>query len=256
MGMRCDELKRALSRDLPPLYECLEQDGELTIVTPVEQPDGDYVEFYLSEENGRLILTDHGETLAFLASYGFEIKRSPKRARLFESIIKSSNMHFFQGALRVELESANNLVPVIVSLSQATLHINDLLFTMRCGAGTAFKEEVEEFLIERRVSYEMNDAIFGRSGQQYSVDFYAEKRRPALLQTLSSGSTGYAETLVSKNVRMWYDITQVDGRFDYISLLDDSADVWKPSQIELLSDLSKVVTWAEREALIPLILQN
>lgn len=251
--MRCEELKRFLSRDLPPLYECREENGRLTIVTPLEHPDGDYIELYLVEENGRLVLTDHAETLAVLASYGFELKRSIKRARLLDSILKAANIRLFQGALRIELESEADLVPAIVRLSQGSVQAGDLLFTMRYGAGTAFKEEVEELLVEREVRYETNYRVFGRSRQQYSVDFYVEKRRPALLQTLSSGSASYAEALISKTVRMWYDISRVDGRFDYVSLLDDSADVWKPSHIELLSDLSKVVTWGERENLIPLV---
>lgn len=248
--MRCDELKRILSRDLPPLYECREGDGYLTIVTPLEHPDGDYVELYLVEENGRLVLTDHAETLGILASYGFELKRSPKRAHLFNSILKATNVHLFQGALRIELGGEADLVSGILRLSQASVQAGDLLFMMRYGAGTAFKEEVEELLVERRIAYEANHRVFGRSRQQYSVDFYIEKKRPALLQTLSSGSTSYAEALISKTVRMWYDISRTDGRFDYVSLLDDSADVWKSSHIELLSDLSKVITWGGRENLI------
>ncbi len=254
--MRCGELKQILARDLPPLYECREEKGYLRIITPLEHPDGDYVELYLVEENGRLLLTDHAETIAILASYGFEVKRSPKRARLLDSVLKALDVHLFQGALRVVLESETDLVPAIMRLSQASVQVGDLLFTMRYGAGTAFKEEVEEFLLERQISYENNHGVFGRSGQQYSVDFYIERRRPALLQTLSSGSAGYAETLISKTVRMWYDISRVDGRFDYVSLLDDSSDVWKASHIELLSDLSKVVAWGERENLTLILLQT
>jgi hypothetical protein len=251
--MRCDELKRVLARDLAPLYECREENGHLTIVTPLEQPDGDYVEFYLVEEGGRLVLTDHAETLAVLASYGFDLKRSPKRARLLDSILRAANVHLFQGAFRMEIESEGELVPAVLKLGQVAVQAGDLLFTMRYGAGTQFKEEVEEFLVERRVPYEANARVLGRSGQHYSVDFYVEKRRPALLQTLSSGSASYAETLVSKTVRMWYDVSRTDGRYEYVSVLDDSADVWKPPQIELLSDLSRVVAWGERDTLIALL---
>jgi hypothetical protein len=238
------------------LYECREEDGYLTIVTPFEHADGDYIELYLVEENDRLILTDHAETLAILASYGFELKRSVKRARLLDSILKAANVHIFQGALRIEVESMADLIPAIVRLSQASVQAGDLLFTMRYGAGTAFKEEVEEFLVERQLRYQTNYRVFGRSQQQYSVDFYIERRRPVLLQTLSSGSTNYVETLISKTVRMWYDITRVDGRYEYVSLLDDSVDVWKPSHMELLSDLSKVVAWGERENVISLLRES
>lgn len=71
--MRCHDLRRVLEQGLAPRYECREEDGRLTIVTPAEHPDGDLVELYLTEEDGRLVLTDHAETLAVLASYGLEL---------------------------------------------------------------------------------------------------------------------------------------------------------------------------------------
>jgi hypothetical protein len=68
-----------------------------------------------------------------------------------------------------------------------------------------------------------------------------------LLQTLSSGSSGYADVLVSRTVRMWFDVSRADGRFDYVSLIDDSADVWRSTQLEVLGDLSGVVAWGDRD---------
>lgn len=151
------------------------------------------------------------------------------------------------------VEREADLVSAIMRLSQAVVQVRDLLFTMRYGAGTAFNEEVEEFFTQREIRYETNRTILGRSGQQYSVDFFVERRRPALVQTLSGGSAGYADILVSKTVRMWYDISRADGRFEYVSVMDDSLDVWKRSHFELLADLSRLTTWSERENLVSLL---
>ncbi len=247
--MRCGEFKKVLSRGFPALYECTEREGKLLVLTPFEYPDGDYIELHMIPEDGGFVLTDLAETVATLASYNLDLKSSPKRFKLFQSILRVYNVHYFEGSLRVPFATEEELPQVLHRLTQAILKVSDLLFTMRYGAGTSFREEVEEYLIERETRYEPNYKVVGRSGQTYPIDFYVERRKPLLIQTLSSGSTGYAEILVSKTVKMWYDISRIDGRYRYSSVLDDSTDVWKPPHLEILSDLSTVIVWSERDKL-------
>jgi len=253
LAMRCAELKKAIEKQLPPLFECVEEDGRLTIVTPMEYPDGDLIELYLVEEPEGLVLTDLAETLAILASYNLDVKRSPKRFKVFQTVLKAQDVHYFEGSLRIPIISLEDVVPALLRLAQAVLRVSDLLFTLRFGAGTTFKDEVEEFLTEHQVRYETDYRVTGRSGQQYTIDFYIERRKPFLIQALSSGSSSYAEILVSKTIRMWFDVTRVDGRYQYVSLLDDMIEVWKSSQFEILGDLSTVITWSERERLLALV---
>lgn len=251
--MRCAGFKRVVEEGMPPLYECQEQEGRLVILTPIEYPDGDYVELFVIPEDGGFVLTDLAETIATLASYNLNLKSSTKRFKLFQHILKIHNVHYFEGSLRIPLKQEKDLPQALMRLTQAILQVSDLLFTMRYGAGTSFREEVEEYLFEREIRYESNYKVVGRSGQTYPIDFYVERRSPVLIQTLSSGSSGYAEALVSKTVRMWYDISRIDGRYRYSSVLDDSTDVWKPPAFEILSDLSSVIVWSERDKLIELI---
>jgi hypothetical protein len=124
---------------------------------------------------------------------------------------------------------------------------------MRFGAGTAFKEEVEEFLLGHEVPYESDYRVVGRSAHAYTVDFYIERAKPRLVETLSSAAAGPAEMLVNSTVRMWFDLTRINGRFGYISLLDDSADVWKASHLDILSELSEVIVWSERKRLLDVL---
>jgi hypothetical protein len=137
-------------------------------------------------------------------------------------------------------------------LSQSALQTSDLLFTSRYGAGATFKEEVQEYLAENTVPHQPEYRSAGRSGQIYTVDFYIERARPILLEALSTASAGYAEQVVSRTVRMWYDLRRVDGRFLYATVLDDSEDVWKEQHLEILSSLSELVVWSERQRLLEL----
>lgn len=251
--MKCIEFKRVVEEGMPPLYECQEREGRLVILTPIEYPDGDYVELFVVPENGGFVLTDLAETVATLASYNLNLKSSPKRFKLFQGILKAHDVHYFEGSLCVPLEQEKDLPQALTHLTQAILRVSDLLFTMRYGAGTSFREEVEEFLVEQEVQFEPSYKVVGRSGKTYSLDFYVEKRKPVLIQTLSSGSSSNAEVLVSKTVRMWYDLSRIDGRYRYSSVLDDSVDIWKPPHFEILSDLSSVIVWSEREKLLELV---
>ncbi len=251
--MKCADFRRILRKELPPLYECEEREEKLAIVTPVEYPDGDYVELFVIPEDDGYVLTDLAETTATLASYKFNLKGSQKRFKLFQQILKAHGVHYFQGELRIPFQDESELPQALVRLTQAVVQVSDLLFTMRYGAGTSFREEVEEYLIEHEVRFEPDYSVVGRSGQTYTIDFYVERRKPFLIQTLSSGSSGYAEVVVSKTVRMWYDLRRLDGRYRYSSVLDDSTDIWKPSHLEILSDLSEIIVWSEREKLLQLI---
>jgi len=248
--MKCTTFKEVLRNHLPMMFDCREQDGRLVIETPIEYPDGDHVELYVVEESGGLVLTDLAETVRVLGNYNFDLKRSPKRFRLFEDILRAHDVHYFQGCLRIPIRSPENLPQALMRMVQAVLGVSDLLFTMRFGAGTAFKEEVEEFLIEHEIPYELDYKVVGRSAHAYTVDFYIERVKPHLVETLSSAAAGPAEILVNSTVRMWFDLKRINGRFGYISLLDDSADVWKASHLDILSDLSEVIVWSERKRLL------
>lgn len=252
MKIACQTVKQALQSQWPPLFDCREEQDRLVIVTPFELPDGDLMEFYVLEENDQIVITDLAETLATLASCRFDVDRTPKRRKLFEAILKGLNVHLFQGELRLPIRSTEELLPALMRLSQTALQTTDLLFTSRYGAGATFKEEVEEFLSEQKVPHEMDYRSAGRSGQIYTVDFYIERTKPILLEALSTASASYAEQIVNRTVRMWYDLRRVDGRFLYATVLDDSEDVWKEQHLEILSSLSELVVWSERQRLLEL----
>ncbi len=252
MNVQCRTIKDMLQKQLSPLFDCREEAGRLVVVTPFEYPDGDLMEFYVTQEGENLVVSDLAETLSTLAAYRFEVESTPKRRKLFESVVNGLGVHYFQGEIRVPISSENEIVPALLRLSQAALRTSDLLFTSRFGAGTTFKEEVEEYLTEKQLPHQTDYRASGRSGQLYTVDFYIERRQPILLEALSTASSGYAEQIVNRAVRMWYDLRRVDGRFGYATVLDDSENVWREQHIEILSSLSELVVWSEREKLITL----
>jgi hypothetical protein len=249
MSIHCGAVRDMLQSQISPLFDCREEAGRLVIITPFELPDGDLMEFYVTQEDDQLVVTDLAETVTTLASYRFDVESTPKRKKLFEDILKGLGIHYFKGQMRLPLATDRDLVSGLLRLSQAALRTSDLLFTTRYGAGATFKDEVSEFLLERHVRCDQDYRVSGRSGQMYTVDFYVERPQPILVEALSTASSSYAEQIVNRTVRMWYDLRRLDGHFSYATVLDDSEDVWKQQHFEILSSLSELIVWSERERL-------
>ncbi len=251
--MNCKQLREKALTQLPLLFTCSEEDDYLKITTPYLYPDGDYIDLYLVELPTGLYLTDLGETIGYLADHGIRLEQSPKRRKAVEDVLLTHGVEMFRGELRVPLDTWEKAAWAVTRLSQAIVQISDLVFSLRLGALSTFKEEVEEYWIESQIPYEADYRVIGGSGETYTVDFYISlPRRPWLVETLSSQSRGYANTLVSRVIRTWHDLLRADGRYGYVSLVDDSTDVWKAEWFDQLAALSEVVVWSERERLLAL----
>jgi hypothetical protein len=253
--MNYEQLIEKTQTSLPLLFSCHEEDGRLKIATPYLYPNGDYVDLYLVETPTGLYFTDLGETLGYLADHGISLKQSPKRRKIVNDVLLTQGIELFRGELRTPVEDWDKTAWLVTRLGQAIVQISDLVFSLRLSALTTFREEVEEYWVESRIPYEVDYHVVGGSGESYTIDFYISvPHRPRLVETLSSQSRSYANTLVSRVVRTWHDLLRVDGRYGYISLVDDSTDIWKPEWFDQLAEFSEVVVWSEREKL-PTILE-
>jgi hypothetical protein len=252
--MNCERMREKVLSALPILFECQEENGRLKITTPYLYPNGDYIDLYLSETTTGLYLTDLGETLGYLADHRISPRQSPKRRKIINDVLLTQGVELFRGELRVPLDDWDKAAWTVTRLGQAIVQISDLVFSLRLSALSTFKEEVEEYWIESRISYDVDYSVVGGSGESYTIDFYIPvPHRPRLVETLSSQSKSYANNLVSRVVRTWHDLLRVDGRYGYVSLIDDSTDVWKAEWFDQLAEFSEVAVWSEREKLLTIL---
>ncbi|MGQ9626585.1 MAG: DUF1828 domain-containing protein [Anaerolineae bacterium] len=249
--MNCEQWKEKVLSSLPILFVCQEEKRGLRISTPYLYPNGDYIDLYLVETPTGLYLTDLGETMGYLADCGISPEQSPKRLKVINDILLTQGIERFRGELRVPIEDEKKITWSVTRLSQAIVQISDLIYSLRLSALISFKEEVEEYLIEKDIPYETNYLAIGGSGEYFTVDFHIPvPKRSWMMETLSSQSQTGANLVVSKVIRMWHDLRRVNGRYGYISLIDDSAEVWKTEWFDQLADFSEVITWSEREKLL------
>jgi hypothetical protein len=138
-------------------------------------------------------------------------------------------------------------------LAQTALQVADLSFTFKNKEFFSIKEEVEDLLIESEISYERNYRVSGTSGRMWNMDFYVRNsQRTSLIHVLSTGSRASAQNLTTKVFTEWYDLRGLLSRSTstrFISLVDDTVDIWSPDNLSLLEEFSEVIYWSQPEIL-------
>jgi hypothetical protein len=85
------------------------------------------------------------------------------------------------------------------------------------------------------------DPIFIRAHQQSS-----------LIYVLSTGSKAAARGVAEHVLAAWYDLSHYTAgpeALKFISLFDDSVDVWTEKELNLVSDLSDIAIWSRPDDL-------
>jgi hypothetical protein len=242
MATPCERIAETLNE----LYTCANVNEHTRIRTPYLYPDGDVIDLYLTMEGSQAVLTDFGESVSWLKSQTVAQKKSVKQRQLLNDICLNHGVELYHGALTLRVNDRDNFASLVTRLSQAALRVADLWFTFRTRMVESVTDEVQDFLTEREITYERNEPFVGRSGKVYRIDFHTRTpARTSLVNVLSSGSQAAASRIVDHVVAGWYDLNHlaVGQQLRFVSLFDDTVDIWSPENIRLVSELSDVAYW-------------
>lgn len=248
----------AIKSGLGPLFECALKGEYVRVRTPYLYPDGDFIDLFVKNgSSGISTITDLGETVRWLNSNTLSTKRSPKQASLIADISQTHGVEFFRGMLKARAFEPANLADAVTRVSQAALRVSDLIFTSRLRSVESVTDEVADFLLELSLPFERNKRLTGRSGKNWRVDFQVSaSQRSSLISVLSSGSRSAAQQITKSVVASWYDLSQyrvTPEPMTFISLIDDSADVWSEEDFNLVESISEVARWSEPDTLTRLL---
>ncbi len=238
-----------MTQQLGLLFTCSPINEYIRIQTPFLYPDGDIIDLFYKDEGETATLTDLGETLRWLKMQTATLRRTPKQRQLIADICLNHNIELYRGMLMARMRQAKDLASVLMRLSQGILRVSDLWFTFRNRAGESIVDEVEDFLQEHHMATERSPRISGRSSTIWRPEF--QIRGPdhsSLVRVLSTGSSAATHDLIARTVTMWHDLSHLtvgsDEAFSFISLFDDSFDVWKTEDFRLVEDLSEIAYWS------------
>lgn len=239
----------ALDAGLGQLFSCTQTSrGHVRVRTPFLYPDGGVVDIFVVEhDGGKCTVTDFGEALGWLRMQTVSGRRSPKQNKLVQDVGVTLGVEVFKGQLSVRT-APEDITEAVIKVAQAAVRVTDLWFTTRTRSVESVTDEVEDFLGEVRIDFERGVRLPGRSGRSWTIDFQTRTpERTALVSVLSTGSRASARRVSEHVVATWHDLSymRVGGpKLSFVSLFDDTSDVWSEEDFKLVGDLSEVKRWS------------
>lgn len=245
-----------LARQLGALFSCSEHAPYVRVRTPFLYPDGDVIDVFVRRRDDVADVTDLGETLRWLRMQTASPKRSEKQRQLIQDVCINHGVETFRGALTVRATSEEDLGDAAVRVAQAALRVADLWFTFRTRSYQSVADEVADFFSERSIQFERAEKFPGRSGRTWTVDFHTRTpKRSSLICVLSTGSRGAARGVAEHVLATWHDLShmRVPQQLEFVSLFDDTTDVWNQEDFDLLESISEVARWSRPDELEELL---
>ncbi len=233
------------------LFTCSEHGNYQRIRTPYLYPDGDNIDLFCKIDRDTLTVSDLAETTGWLRGQSAALRRSPKHIRLIEDACVTHGIEFYRGMLQARCRPGDELAQVVTRAAQAALRVSGLWFTFRTQAVESIADEVADFLTERELGFDSAEKLVGRSGRGWTVDFHVRtERRSSLVQVvqvLSTGNRAAAHRVSEHVLAAWHDLNHLAAgpeALTFVSLFDDTVDVWADEDFRLVEPLSTVSRWS------------
>ena len=247
--MNSAELCASIATTLPPLFACSPAPEEgVRVRTPMLYPDGGVVDVFVLERGFSYTITDFGEALAWLGLQSDSRYRLPRQQALIDDVCQTLRIELFHGQLVLRGVMNDDLAESILRVAQAAVRVSDVWFTLRSQALQTTAEEVVEWLSERQIHYERGSGRQGRSMRYWTVDFEIwSETRTSLVFLLNTGSRGAARRITEHVLAGCVDLSHLkvsEPSLTFVSLFDDTQDVWGPEDFGLLEEHSLVARWS------------
>jgi len=246
-----------IQQQMGELFRCAEVGNYIRIRTPFLYPDGDFIDIFWENSRDDVTLTDLGETARWLKMQTISPRRSPKQNQMIQDICLNHGVEFYRGMLQVRYRPEDNLAMALTRVAQAALRTADIWFMFRNRTMESVTDEVADLLTERSIPFDRNVNQIGRSGRVWPINFYTRTpKRSSLVHVLSTGSRGATRRITDHVVASWYDLNHLKvgpEALRFVSLFDDTSDVWAAEDFRQLEDLSEIARWSEPDGLMQLL---
>ena len=211
-------------------------------------PDGDMVDVFVVERTGNFIVTDHGEGLSWLRSQSLSGRLTQNQRRLVEYVCMTLGIELFRGQLLLRCERLEELSEVVHRIGQSVVRVSDLWFTLRTRAIATLADEVNEWLSDKHITFDRSVRHSGRSGLSWTVDFQTfTSDRTSLVYLLTTGSRSAARRVAEHVTAGRTDLNHLkvsQPHTEFVSLFDDTFDVWHNEDFRLVEEVSSVAFWS------------
>ena len=257
--MNITDLCAAVTRTLSPLFVCspAPQEG-IRVRTPLLYPDGGVVDVFVLERGDHYIVTDFGDALGWLGLQSVSQRRSPKQQALVQDVCQTLRIRLFNEQLVLREVPEDALGEAVLRVAQAAVRVSDLWFTFRSQSVQTTADEVDEWLREKRIPFQRQVTKRGRSMRDWTVDFETiADNRTSLVFLLSTGARGAVHRITDHVLAGCVDLNHIketQSNMAFVSLFDDTADVWRTEDFRLVEEYSQIARWSYPDELERILL--
>jgi hypothetical protein len=225
-----------------------EQTGWYVITTPFLGLFNDNIEIYAKLDNGRIMLSDDGQTLSNLKLVGSSIMQSPKRKEWLDMILLNYGIMLNGYELQAE-GTEKDFNQKKHNLLCAISEISDMAMLAKHTVSSLFKEDVRGFFDEQNIIYTPQFIAKGSTGIEFTFDFQiAGKQKELVIKSFNSLNKINVPTFLFG----WEDIKaareKISGKqLKGLAIINDIEKELRQEYIGALeSKGADVVTWSHR----------
>ncbi len=263
------ELCATLRNGMPGLFECSPApNGSVRVRTPMTLPDGDLIDVFMIERDRGYVVTDFGDTLGWLRMQSPRSNLTQKQQAMVDDICLTLGIEQRKGQLVLHCADARSVPEAVLLLAQGAMRVASVWFTFptftapladaNARADETTADQVEDWLRQqRRLSIRRNVKHAGGSGRQWKIDYeVSTDAQTSLVFLLTAGTRPKAQRLTEHVLTGCLDLRELrNGKtpLAFVSLFDDTRDVWREEDFKLMKGYSNVAFWSRRNE-IPRIL--
>ena len=252
--MNVHKLCVSVGKSLPSLFECspAPQEG-VRVRTPLLYPDGGLVDVFILQRHNGYTITDYGDALGWLGLQSVSQRLSPNQQLLVQDVCQTLGLELLQNQLVLRSVMEDSLGESVLRVALGVVRVSDLWFTLRSRSLQTTADEVDEWLREKQIPFERQATKQGRSMQNWTVDFETQTNdRTSLVFLLSTGSRGSTRRITEHVLAGCFDLSHlksIQPNLVFVSLFDDTQDVWREEDFRLVEDLSQIALWTRSDQL-------
>ncbi len=226
-----------------------ETTGWYSITTPFVGLFNDTIEIYAKLENGQIILSDDGHTLANLELSGTPISRSPKRKEWLDMILLNYGITLTTENELQTVTTEGHFPQKKFNLISAISEVSDMAMMAKHTVSSLFKEDVRSFFDEQQMIYTPEFIAKGTTGIEFTFDFQiAGRQKELVVKSFNSLN----KMNVPNFLFGWEDIKEsrerISGKkLDGIAIINDTDKELKSEYIDALKSKGAVpILWSQR----------
>ncbi len=222
---------------------CRISDERVWMMSPHTHIDGDVVEVAVREQaDGTVAVSDLGETLRRLATFGYDPREGTNGRYLIAQIAKQYRVDVDEAGIIYKVAVESDVGEATHDVISASLAVGNLVFLARAIRPATIQEEVAEYLRNAGVPFAERSRVAGKTGKKYSIDFAVGEGPVALVKTISAATVGGVTSATNAAFRAWYDIDAAMRA----TIVDDRVWPWRTEDVAILSTVSQVFRWSDQ----------